>query len=411
MHARHSIRRAAVTSAVVFLLATLAATPAPAQTSVFATIGGTLDGLRAAAVPSETTNNVAGNAVVEHEFNDQRGRVYYDFDAGTYNSPGDWSYYLHTAGFTYRFGAADADARKLYLNGSFALRKNGDAWASADYSAAGIGLNAEFHPREGTTFRTGYRLDYRNFADYAALTQLENRAFGSMLLNFQTRTTLVAEAQAGVKGYTGWVYTDAVTPEVTGPVASPGGGRGMGSGVRYITPTPVQFASSTDDRAGLVLGLARIAQSLTDRTGIHAQASVRHIMGSVPPALVTTPAGFFEDGVYDDPYASNGVFAQVGLKRTFAAGSEVEVRSWWADKDYVSAIALDADGTEQDGSPLRSDRVWRASAVWTQPLLVDKTGAIELSLDLVYRFTRHESNDAFYNYTSHAAGVGFTIGY
>lgn len=411
MHARHITSRAAGWAALGFLLTMTAATPAVAQTSVFATIGGTLDGLRAVAFPSDTTNNIATNAVVEHEFNDQHGRVYYDFDAGTYASPGDWSYFLHTAGFTYRFGSADTTDRKMYLNGSFALRRNGDAWAGADYSAVGAGLNAEFHPRETTTFRTGYRLDYRNFADYSALTQLEHRVFGSMLLNFETRTTIVAETQAGVKGYTGWVYTDVVMPVTTDPVATGGRGRGMGPGMQSITPTPVQLASSSSDRAGLVLGLARVAQSLTDRTGIHAQASIRHIMGSVPPALVTTPAGFFEDGVYDDPYASNGMFAQVGLKRVFAGGSEIEALGWWADKDYVSAIALDSDGVEHAGSPLRADRVWLAAATWTQPLLADQLGAVALSLALTYRYTHHQSNDAFYNYTSHAAGVGFTIGY
>lgn len=415
MHATHAInhlRRFAVTPALGFLLTLATATGAAAQTSVFATIGGTLDGLRTGASPSDTQNNIAANAVVEHEFNEQHGRVFYDFDAGTFSSPGDWSYYLHTAGLTYRLGPGDTTGRNLYINGSVAFRRNGDAWAGADYSSAGIGLNAEFHPRDTATLRTGYRLDYRNFSDYSPLTQLEQRGFGSVLVNFESRTTLVAEAQAGIKGYSGWIYTDVPISEITEPISTGGGrGRGMGPGMRVVIPTPQSLAASSSDRAGLAVGLVRIAQSLTDRTGIHAQASVRHIMGSVPPALVTTPAGFFEDGVYDDPYASDGVFAQVGLKRVFEGGSEIEALGWWADKDYVSAIALDADGADLPGSPLRTDRVWLAAATWSQPLLADRLGAVALSLDLTYRYTHHTSNDAFYNYTSHAAGVGFTIGY
>lgn len=412
MHATHRTRRAAATTALGFLLTLATAAAAAGQTSVFATIGGTLDGLRTGASPSDTQNNIAANAVVEREFNDQHGRVFYDFDAGTFSSPGDWSYYLHTGGFTYRLGPGDATGRSLYVNGSFALRRNGDAWAGADYSSAGVGLNAEFHPKETATVRAGYRLDYRNFSDYSPLNQLEQRGFGSVLVNFPSRTTLVGEAQAGIKGYSGWVFADVPVTDMVEPIVTGGGrGRGMGPGMRVVIPTPQTLASSSTDRAGLAIGLVRVAQSLTDRTGIHAQASVRHIMGSVPPALVTTPAGFFEDGVYDDPYASNGVFAQVGLKRVFASGSEIEALGWWADKDYVSAIALDTEGADLPGSPLRSDRVWLATATWSQPLLADRLGAVALSLDLTYRYTRHTSNDAFYNYTSHAAGVGFTIGY
>ncbi|MEW5982930.1 MAG: hypothetical protein AB1806_11250 [Acidobacteriota bacterium] len=411
MFASRTITRAAVTAAIVLLLTTTAAINAAAQTSVFATLGGTLDGFRAVASPSDTRNNVVANAVIEREFNEQHGRVFYDFDAGTYGSPGDWSHYLHTAGFTYRFGADDATGRNLYLNGSLAMRRNGDDWASADYSAAGIGLNAEFHPGEASTVRSGYRLDYRNFVDYSPLTQLEHRVFGSMLANLQSRTTIVVEAQAGLKGYSGWVSTDFAALEAAAPVQTAGRGRGMGPGIRLgVSPTVSQVAES-DDWAGLVGGLFRIAQSLSDRTGIHAQASVRHILGRVPPALVTTPAGFFEDGVYDDPYASRGVFAQIGLRREFRGGGDIEILGWWADKNYVSALALDDEGAEQAGGPLRADRLWLASATWTQPLLADRTGQVVLTLELTYRFTRHESNDAFYNYTSHAAGAGFTIGY
>ncbi len=131
--------------AVGLLLA--AAMSAAAQTSVSTSVGGNFASFSEGASASTRRQDVAATAGLEHLFNDERGRVYYDFDGGTFDSPGDWSYYLNTAGFTYRFGGDDAAARKLYLNGSFVVRRNGDAWAAADYSALGGGLNGEFHPR------------------------------------------------------------------------------------------------------------------------------------------------------------------------------------------------------------------------------------------------------------------------
>jgi hypothetical protein len=157
--------------------------------------------------------------------------------------------------------------------------------------------------------------------------------------------------------------------------------------------------------------MGRVAQSLTDRTGAHAQAMARWTFGAVPPVLVTTPAGFFEDGVYDDPFASDGVFLQAGVKHSFANGAEIDATGWWADKRYTSVTALDLTGLPQPGAPLRADTVTLAGVTWSQPLFPSRTGAIGLTADLGYRYTHHQSNDAFYNYTSHALVMAFTVGY
>jgi hypothetical protein len=160
-----------------------------------------------------------------------------------------------------------------------------------------------------------------------------------------------------------------------------------------------------------VSGLFRAAQSLSDRTGIHGQVAFRTTFGAVPPGLVTTPAGFFDDGVYDDPFASDAVSGQGGLTRAFSSGAELEALVNYADRRYTSTPALDAAGSELPGSPLRHDRVWRGGLVWSQPILGSRTGKAELSLDLGYRFISSSSNDAFYDYTSHGFALGFSIHY
>jgi hypothetical protein len=127
--------------------------------------------------------------------------------------------------------------------------------------------------------------------------------------------------------------------------------------------------------------------------------------------LVTTPAGFFEDGVYDDPFASDALFLQAGMKHTFASEAEIAATAWWADKDYTGAVALGPDGLDLPGAPLRADRVTLGQVSWTQPLFASRTGAVTLDAELGYRFLRHRSNDSFYNDTSHAVAVGLSIGY
>ncbi len=154
-----------------------------------------------------------------------------------------------------------------------------------------------------------------------------------------------------------------------------------------------------------------MAQSLSDRTGIHAQASVRTTFGSVPPALITTPAGFFDDGIYDDPFASDATSAQAGLTTAFESGAELSGTVSWADRRYSSTPAVDADGNNLAGSPLRRDRVWRGNLAWSMPILAAHPGKAEVTFDVSYRFIRSSSNDAFYSYTSHGIGVGLSVGY
>jgi hypothetical protein len=386
---------------------------ATAQTSVSSSVGGSFASFTEGATASTRRQDVAATAGFEHLFNDERGRAYYDFDGGTFDSPGDWTYYLNTAGFTYRFGADGAAARKLYLNGSFVVRKNGDAWAAADYSALGGGLNGEFHPKGHVTLRTGYRADYRSFSDMTALTQFEQRGFASVLANFETKTTLVAEVNLGAKLYDGQVMLDPIA--LTAPEAATGTprGRGMGMGpsLRASGTYYLPQSQSQDGTAGLVSGLFRVAQSITDRTGVHGQVAFRQTFGAVPPALVTTPAGFFDDGVYDDPFASDAISGQGGVTRAFASGAEIEATVNYADRRYTSTPALDATGSELPGSPLRHDRVWRGAVVWSQPVFGSRTGRADLSVDVGYRLLASQSNDAFYDYTSHGFAMGFSVRY
>jgi hypothetical protein len=384
-----------------------------AQPSVSATFGGTLASLRdgrAATAPQLDVNAAAG---VEHLFRSERGRIYYDLDGGTFDSPGDWSYFLHAAGLTYRFGGAEAADRRIFLNASFALRRNGASWASADYSAMGVGLNAEFHPRRGVTLRTGYRVDRRSFQDLAELTQLEHGGFVSLLANFETRTTLIGEIRAGAKSYTGRIDPEAPVasqPVILAPQGH-GPGQGMGPGFRTVGMTASQ-SHTPSGATGLVSGLVRLAQSLSDRTGTYVQTSVRTTFGAVPPELVTTPAGFFDDGVYDDPFASRATAVLIGVNREFGQrGAQLRASASWADRRFTNTRAVDAGWNELPGTPLRMDRVWRGSVSVSHPLFASRTGNAALTLDAGYRFTISSSNDAFYNYSSNGVGLWLSITY
>ena len=350
-----------------------------------------------------------------HQAADGRLRLFYSLEAGTFTTPGDWTYYLNTAGSTWRFGKQAEDGKPapgaVYVGGSLAWRSNGASWAAADYFGVALFANVERHPSAASTVRFGYRFDARNFPDLSQLDQLENVGFGSVLVNLRSKTTLIAEVHAGAKNYRGGiVLVEAPVSATESSTTTPMGrmGRGTGSSFHGATMVAEQTAG---DVSGQVTLLGRIAQSLSDRTGATLQYMRRSSFGGLPAAVVTTPALFFEDGVYDDPYASNADFARTTVKHVWSNGLEVEAAGAWLGKSYRGLQALDLEGAPLPGGDLREDRIWRAGLGGSIPLFPSRTGAVGLNLDVDYWYTDHRSNDAYYNYRSHVVGVGVTVKY
>jgi len=406
-------------AAAALLLLPLSAASASAQPSLEVSLGRSLGSLEQTDErASRQTTAVSVDA--EHKLAGEHVRLFYALDSGSYTTAGDWSYYLHSAGAAWRSSAPGESTPTLHAGVSINWRANGTSWAAADYRGAGAFTNVEWHPTTGVTVRGGYRVDVRRFPDAAELNQAEHGAFASLLLNFRTRTTLIGEARVGAKQYRPDVPAAAeLAGSTTSPDATPGtGGRGRGMGPGYrvtLTPAAATAVGTAPVAAGGTASslsiMGRVAQSLTDRTGLSLEISGRNAAGALPTAIVTTPALFFDDGIYDDPFASRARTVRAGLKHLFTAGPEFEASAAWTTKDYRGTAALDESGVASADGRLRADRIVRAGAAWTLPLFPEWTGPVGLNLVADYSFTRHRSNDAFYNYSSHALGLGVTLSY
>jgi hypothetical protein len=395
----------------VTFAATLALTAhAFAQPAFDLTVGGSLAALDEAGFGRSTRGLAHAALDFEQRFDDAHGRVGYALAAATYATEGDWRSLLHTAELVYRIDLAAEERGRLFLGASGSLRDNGDAWGQADYRAFGLMANSAWRLGAHATLRAGYRFDLRRFPDLAALDQEQHDGFASLLVNLPSRTTLIGEAHVGVKAYDGGTLT-LTLPAEDGATTSPHGGRGRGAGSLGpgVRPTVITLADAS--HAHQVNWLVRAAQSLRDRTGLSLQYARRSTSGRVPPALVTTPAGFFDDGVYDDPFASDARAGRAALKHVFAGGATLEAWGLRLERDFSATPALGLDGLPLPAGELRRDRVWRAGAGLRLPLGSGRAGALRLALDLGYDFTDHRSNDVYYDYRSHAAGVALRLAY
>jgi len=356
----------------------------------------------------ESRGTIDGGLDAEALFASERGRVSYTLDAGTFATPGDWSFLQHDAALTWRLGATAGPHAFLGVSGT--RRRNGDAWAAADYDAVGAKANLVWSPRSRLTLRTGVRADARRFGDLPPLDQVEGSGFVSLLANLPSRTTLIGEVFLGGKSYAG----ETILVPSGDPAAAPGalGESGRGSGAGGMgRPAGGLSVTEGDESAGQFTWLVRAAQSLGPSTGLSLQYTRRSVFGSVPPVVVTTPALLFEDGVYDDPYASDASAVRGVLKHVFAGGAAAEIEGYWLDKAYVSTVALDETGEPRPDGALRKDTVWRAAASASVPVLGSRTGSVSLAVELRWEYTRHRSNDAFYRYDAQAVGVGLSVAY
>jgi hypothetical protein len=407
------------------LLSALTAGQAAAQPSVTVSFGRALNAVSSAdSLTSDGRRTTGGSIDAEQTLASERLRLFYSLDAGDYTTDGDWRYYQNDAGATWRLRKAGISGPAIFTGATVSWRTNGSSWAAADYRALGLFLNAEWTPRTTQTFRAGYRADIRAFPDMPALDQVEHEGFGSLLVNLPSKTTLIAEVRAGAKRYDVIEPASLVTaPSTTASTATtqtgmqPGLSHGRGIGAMSQSAGLVMSSSGTlaagaiGGTAGQLTLLGRVGQSLADRTGITLQYVQRVSFGALPTAVVTTPALFFDDGVYDDPFASDARTVRGSIKHVRPNGMALEASGAWTGKDYRGTSALDVEGLALPGGDLRADRIWRAGAAWTVPLLCERTGPLGLEVVVDYQFTQHRSNDAFYNYSSHAVGLGLSVSY
>ena len=407
---RQSMKR----TTFAFLFSIVVVAPAVAQPSITASVS---PGVTSFNGESGTSGTVNGSGQFEHLFKSERVRLVYEIDTGDFSTAGNWRFVSHSAGGSYRLTFDEKAKNSLYVGGDGYLRRNGDAWGSADFNGAGAFANLE--PRPGrATVRSGYRFDVRRFADSPAMNQMEHSGFSSVLVSFETRTTLIGEISVGSKHYEAVssrtevlaVQVDEETDATARTTAGAQGRGGWGRSMASVTLVPVVTPGSPGSTAQHVTGFARVAQSLAARTGLSVEISRRQVFGEVSPALIATPPMFIDDGIYDDLFASDATRCGITLKSIVPKGIELIGSVGWNDKRYPATHAFDEEWLALP-DVLRHDRVTTAQTFVTWPLRPVRPGKVALDLITGYDYTRHTSTSAIYRYTAHTIRIELGVTY
>jgi hypothetical protein len=372
------------------------ATPGLAQPAGAVTFEMPIQSSSVAGAPAETARIASGSASIEHWFSQERARVFYEVSLDRFRTADAWDTWLHNAGAVRTFALGNTS---LDTGAALFWRANSGGWADAGFHGANVQSTLRRELKAGSV-SASYNFYLRTFSDAPALDQVEHYGSVRALTNLQSRTTLVGAVSVGWKRYAGDVVeTIPATPAATAA-------RGQGRGAMLLRPLTTYPQNGEGVSRRLWTWSARVAQSLDDRTGVWVEHEQRGANGEPPPALVWTPPLFYDDGVYDDPYAIEARTWRAGARHVFARGDELAVWTSRSARDFIGLGVLDESGA---AIAERSDTLGRSGIDAT--IVLRSTSRFDLLLLAGYEHVRNESNDWAEAYRSHVASLGLSVGW
>jgi hypothetical protein len=377
-----------------FALSAIVAAGTPAGAQPAGSAGFTLPVQWTTSADAQT--NASGSLDLEHAFAEGRARIFYEGQFDRYGGADPWRTQLHNVGVV---GALPTGSTAVEIGASVFRRANAGPWSPAGFHGASLVALAEREVGLATLTAT-YGAYARRFGDLAALDQDEHQAGLRALVNLPSRTTLIGAAAFGVKRYDGGL-PDVVL--VTAPdVALTGRGmRGRGVVSLPASPTPEPGSPAESPVRSQWGWTARVAQSLADRTGVWVEREERRTRGDLPPAVVWTPPLFFEDGVYDDPYAIDARTWRAGARHVFERGDQV---GFWGSRSERSFPGLEVEGLP---GVERRDTLIRAGVDGVFPLF--RSQSVGLDLEAGFQYVDNRSPDDWARYTARVARLGLQV--
>ncbi|MBN2423684.1 MAG: hypothetical protein JXB44_01575 [Calditrichaceae bacterium] len=322
--------------------------------------------------------------------------IYYNPDYFNYNESGDHNYFYHSFGFDY-YNTFSNDQHQLYFGGNMDIRVNRDDFDYLNYNQYYAYLNLRFD-LEFIFLKSGYNFRYRNYINYPDISNIQHYVFVQLNRSFATRTSIIFEANFGVKSFSGSesiVSTDTVSGG-GGPGHGPGGtstGERVYSTFKTLEPLDLSHA----------IILLRVAQSLHSNVGIYGQYRIQKDLSA---ANAYSSGGFYyqDEELFDDPFSYESHEFSSRLTWLMPWNTQVKLGGIFAKKNYISERAyLSAEDTTASNE-LRKDDRFSLTLELNKSFFIEKNwmDVLELTVDLHY--LENTSNSYWYDYKNYLIG-------
>lgn len=314
----------------------------------------------------------------------------------------DRRYFSNSLGMSYTKPFGEEEENAVYAGATYFRRFNKASYDYYDFSQFIGYANLKYYLNfsEGMMSRVGYRLRYRGYRNLEEFSYLEHYGFVQVSKFFESKTTLLFELNLGNKNYVSslgsmFTTTDGMTD---GGMMGSSMNRRMNPNTRYVSysrPTTTQL-----------FGIARVAQSLSQTTGLSVQYLRRWDVSERTRFLSGGAVDFQGDEeLWDDPYGYQGNEYNVTLTQHLPWNMTARVSTDYLAKDYARRTFTATD-TDIPTGPLRSD------TRFVTGLELKKTfdGAWAffdgITISATYYYLRNSSNDAYFDFRNNSVSIG-----
>lgn len=283
-----------------------------------------------------------------------------------FNELSSRNYFWHQIGLS---SATDTTILGLYLE----QRLNTIDFEYYNYT----NYNAYYKHRfnfSGTILSFGTKLSLTN---YSFLNDLDN-IYGSIGLalnkSFETKTTLIGGISYNYKNY---FSTDLNSPDLVGDSL---------------------FSSSSSAYTSQLIFYARIAQSITETTGLAVHYSNQSIIGGTANFIRELDYIYGDESQYfDDPISYEGHSLSFQLTQILPEG--IILRASYLDgfKEYPSQ-GIYTDSELFDATILRNDNISEINITFSKSFFFGNTQQTSIILTLGYQQLQNKSNSYWYNF-------------
>lgn len=242
--------------------------------------------------------------------------------------------------------------------------------------------------------------------EYKELEELDNYQIDAGLKlhkSYEIGTTIILGSMIHYKKYLNPnvnITADTVTQ-------SGGHGHGMhGNQQGYINYSYLESEAPTVSQIQLWL---RLAQSITQTTGLALQARTRLLLGGTNRSLAGISYNYADESqIFDDPLSYESKSIGVELTQLFPFSMVLKGSYYFTEKDYsVQGIYLSFE--VYDNTILRNDTQINSNVSLQRSFKYSLLGDAIVTLKLTFHYLNNDSNSYLYNYENQFINLGITM--
>jgi hypothetical protein len=335
-----------------------------------------------------------------YRFLNSNFQIYYNGNLILFQNQKERNLSLHRLGLSYFLPFGRDEQHTFFIGVNGLTRLDGEEYKEYDYNQFYAYANLRFD-FDFLFLKTGYNFRYRDYSNFAELNNLRHYIFLQMNKSFESRTTLILEADLGYKAFTSPIYFTTLQNSTFG---GGGNGQGPGGGTSIESSVPVTVAADIPPMGHIVF-LARIAQSIFEKMGVYIQYRKQVNLSNQITSI--TGSNFYQDEeLFDDPFSFDSQSLSGQLTWMMPWSMRLQFGGFLNDKNYIEEsayISID-DSIGAGGNRLDNQKNFYLNL--TKTFDIEEKWLNALFINFYIGYTQNKSNSYWYNYDNRIIGGG-----